>query len=115
MGLLVVPLVVFLWLGGSRLRAAVAPSRAVPDATTGEAPPEETEGARIVFGSVNDDKGEPVSGASVALAGGSAHATTGVDGSYRLSAVPPEAGELTVSADGYRGVNEALPAGAPGS
>jgi hypothetical protein len=118
-GLLLVPLVVFLWLGGTRARQLVAPSDSEPRRAADEAQPEEAADARVLYGSVRDSAGEPIAGAALALGrhdrSAGSRTTSGADGGYRLTAVPLEAGELTASAEGYATQKVAVSAGEAGS
>ncbi|MEX2315212.1 MAG: putative glycoside hydrolase [Thermomicrobiales bacterium] len=60
----------------------------------------------VLSGSVVDEDGQPVSGAVVSV--GTATATTGEDGSYRVGGIP-ESGEIMIRKPGYLDVTGALP------
>jgi hypothetical protein len=85
----------------------LAPSRK-PAAAPAPAAPADTS----VSGTVTDNAGTPVTGATVELeVGGKVLKTTsGEDGSYRIDAVPLGEGKLTISAPGYKTITAALAA-----
>lgn len=58
------------------------------------------EPATTVRGRVVDESGAPVAGATVMVAG-AAFATTGADGTFAVTGLPPAGGDVVVTADGY--------------
>jgi hypothetical protein len=60
----------------------------------------------VVTGTVVDEAGQPVAGATVAV--GSAKTTTGPDGTYKLGGIP-DTGQLSITKAGYVAVNAEVP------
>lgn len=61
----------------------------------------------VLSGTITDQlSGEPIAG--VKIAAGTARATTGSDGSYRLDDIPADATQVTIEIDGYASVTEPL-------
>lgn len=61
----------------------------------------------VLSGTITDQlSGEPIAG--VKIVAGTARATTGSDGSYRLDDIPADATQVTIEIDGYASVTEPL-------
>ena len=104
-------------IGGAALMALVAAPAAVMLTPTAAAAQNLAQGA--VSGTVANQAGAPVSGASVILQsvsqGFSRTYTTDASGSFRAVALPPGQYEATVNADGYNSLIETLNVGAGGT
>lgn len=91
--------------------AAFTPRAAAPAAAATD-----EDGARLLFGTISDEDGEPVAGAEVFIAGEAKLRTlSGVDGAYRLHAVPLEELELVVRSRRHRAFRLDLDESEPGA
>lgn len=107
-------------LAGLRFRETFEKTRPIdtapPPALVQPAPPPKPEttpaapATTTVSGTVTDNAGTPVAGATVELqaGGGSSKTTSGEDGSYQLDAVPVGEAQLTISAPGYKTITTTL-------
>ncbi|MDO6432051.1 SusC/RagA family TonB-linked outer membrane protein [Flavitalea sp. BT771] len=62
---------------------------------------------KTITGKVSDDKGAPIQGATVAVKGTKSGASTGLDGTYRIT-VPAGASTLVISSVGYKSQEVAI-------